>query len=86
MPWTYKFVPDDVGSSTGMATVTFTDDAVFGELQEPFVYSHRVALDGKVDDVSRLKAEIEGARDKEIARRSVLVTDSISLATLLALE
>jgi len=84
MPWTYKFTPDDVGSSKGTATVTFTDDDVFSET--PFVFSHRVALDGKTDVVSRLKLEIKAVRDKEASRRVASITDSLALATLLALK
>ena len=83
MPWTYDFTPDDVGSKEGVATVTFTDEGDFSV--NPFIYSHRIDLDDN-DAVSRLKAEIEAARDKNVALGSASVTDSIALATLLALK
>jgi len=91
MPWTYKFTPDDVGSSKGTATVTFTDDDVFNiadelEAKSPFVYSHRIALDAKTDDALRLKAEILEALAEETARRTASDTQSTVLATLLALK
>ena len=86
MAWTYEFKPDVPGSSTGTATVTFTDDATFRDT--PFVYSHKITLDGAkaADDASRLKAEIEAARDAESARRTAVVTQSAALATALALK
>jgi hypothetical protein len=84
MAWTYKFTPDDAGSLKGVATVTLVDEDVFSET--PFVFSHRVALDAKIDDVSRLKVEIEEALAKEAGRRVASATDSTALATLLALE
>ena len=64
MAWTYDFKPDSPGSSSGVATVTFTGESVFAAV--PFTYSHRLTLDGAkaVDDATRLKAEIEAACEK----------------------
>lgn len=85
MPWTCIFVRDDVGSPEGVATVTFVDTDVFAD--RPFVFSHRVKLETEITTkTSRLRAEIEAARDKEAARRAAIVTDSTAMATLLALK
>ena len=86
MAWTYEFKPDSPESLGGVATVTYTDESVFKDA--PFVYSHRLTLDGAkaVDDATRLKAEIEAACEKELARRTAISADSTTLATMLALK
>ena len=86
MAWTYEFKSDAPASSSGVATVTYTDESVFADV--PFTYSHRIALDGvkAVDDATRLKAEIEAACEKELARRTAISADSTTLATMLALK
>ena len=86
MAWTYDFKPDSPGSSSGVATVTYTDESVFADV--PFVYSHRLTLDGAKaeDDASRLKAEIEAAKAKAIEARSAITVQSAALATALALK
>ena len=86
MAWTYEFKPDSPGSSSGVATVTYTDESVFKDA--PFTYSHRLTLDGAkaADDATRLAAEIEAAKAKEIEARSATTIQSAALATALALK
>ena len=86
MAWTYDFKPDSPGSSSGVATVTYTDESVFKDA--PFTYSHRLTLDGAKaeDDATRLAAEIEAAKAKEIEARSATTIQSAALATALALK
>ena len=86
MAWTYAFQPDSPGSSSGVATVTYTDESVFADV--PFTYSHRLTLDGAkaADGATRLAAEIEAAKAKAVDARSAITIQSAALAAALALK
>ena len=66
--------------------MTYTDESVFADV--PFTYSHKLTLDRAkaADDASRLKAEIEAAKVKEIDARAATTVQSAALATALALK